>query len=190
VEPEYLKKCLVEYRPPRVPDGVSRRARQHRPVEARVWFLAGLTYVDWNDAEASAIEEAEKQARKRTQEAHHTYVDSIRYTVKPKYYDYIREGDWVIQCLTLPGNRREVCPRARVLQKGVVQPAGLRKRYLLTLEEPEDGEIMTWSAFRKRVHATCPVLDRRQPRTVPLRDADMADAVLRVWTPPGRVAKT
>jgi hypothetical protein len=189
---QYLKACIAEYRPPRFKAAVERSRpggkRSRRIVEAKLWFLGGLVRLDLSEVARKSIERLERRAQKQLKQPEQTEVDWIRYGGKPKFLRQIRKGDWIVDCMK-NGNGRKVGPRAQVLSHDEwVSPRGTHYAMLM-LESPSNGESMVLSDFRRRAKSVEPNLDHPNPRTRPIVDNDRADAILRMWTATGKIAK-
>jgi hypothetical protein len=67
-------------------------------------------------------------------------------------------------------------------------PARFSRKNLFFLEVPKGGKSISWSNFRRRArwHRIFPGQD--SPRTRPIRDIEIADQLLALWTPSGRIA--
>ncbi|MCI0359564.1 MAG: hypothetical protein L0211_13900 [Planctomycetaceae bacterium] len=61
-----------------------------------------------------------------------------------------------------------------------------KERWVFHLEIPKRGETMPWKEFR-RAAKSFPAPTK--PRTKPIRDIQLADEVLGLWTPGGRVSR-
>ena len=78
VGPEYLKKCLAEYRPPTFKPATERpiktATRSVRVAEAKLWFLGNLRLIDLSNADREGIATVERKAEARLIDAQHTEV--------------------------------------------------------------------------------------------------------------------
>ncbi|MCJ7543600.1 MAG: phospholipase D-like domain-containing protein [Phycisphaerae bacterium] len=191
VREEYLKKCIVTYKPPKFGGGGRRRgARRKRITQAKLWFIGGLVYEDVPKQERETIERLERKVAK----AHRVKKASVgetHYPQRQSYFDHLRLGeDWVV-CSVLDrdsGVRYAEAP-ARVLDV-VSYPRGRgKRRWILFVEEAARAQDMPLRSFRSRVRKIVPELDRDNPRTRAIADEEQADAILRLWTHAGRIAK-
>jgi len=191
VRPEYLKKCLASYTPPRFEgDGSQIPAkRQKRVIEAKLWFISGLQYIDTPAADAERIATIEEEAQQCLSDPDRTEVNWIHYARKPKFLDYLRFGDWIIECVRDSDKIAHVHAPAQVLGvKRYTRSIG-RSAYLLTSEASRNSESILFSKFRRRVRRLAPFFDQERPRTRPIEDIELADRMLRLWTPSGRISR-
>lgn len=189
---EYLEKCVEEYRRPQFKPAIERRRPRskgsRRVVEAKLWFIGGLVILNLSDDARESIERLEHRYEKQLKRPEQTEVSWIRFGGKPKFLQYIRTSDWIIDCMK-DGRARYVGEPKRVLRmEEWVSPRGARYMMLM-LEKPRDGESFLLSQFRKRTAAIQPELNRPNPRTKAIEDNDRADAILRLWTATGKIAK-
>ena len=191
VREEYLKKCLAAYKPPTFAGGGRRRGtRRTRIVQAKLWFIGGLVPDDVPNKEQETLERLERKVAraKRVKEA---CVGEIHYPQKQPYFERLRLGDdWVVCCvLDADSGVRYAEAPARVLDV-ISYPRGRgKRRWVLFVEEAASPEYMPMRSFRSRVRKIVPELDRDSPRTRAIADEEQADAILRLWTHGGRIAK-
>jgi hypothetical protein len=99
-------------------------------------------------------------------------------------------GDWIIQVITYKDKRIEVEPPGQLLfiDHYVRVREGSKKRWVFHLEVAPRGETMSWKDFCR---ATKSLLGDalETPRTKPIRDVQIADGLLDLWTPAGRVSR-
>lgn len=195
VRSDYLKLCIKRYRPPSFKaaseECKASDKKQSRAVEAKLWLIAGLQYVDYPEEEQKQIEAAEDRARERKSASGSTVVDGTRYVRRLRYFDHIREGDWVLKCVKDSNGRTDVGPPAQHLGiEEYTSPEG-KPRFLLLDEEPENGQALSLADFQRRVKRIMPRLaaPRKRMQTQPITDDAVADSILSVWTPSGRVSK-
>ena len=103
--------------------------------------------------------------------------------------DELERGDWIIQATKqLDGSIRVQPPAQLLLVDSYVRDKQTGKeRYVFHVEIPKGGQAMSWSAFRKRAKAA--LQSELARRTKAVRDEDQADALLRLWTARGRLAR-
>jgi len=191
VRPEYLNRCLKAYRPPKfTPIGHSTvAARQQRVIEAKLWFIGGLRFYDVPEAEKTKVERIQLRAKEQLKKSKGTSVDTNHYPKWAARLSHLRIGDWIINCIRdSDGNRHVYAPQQVLGLENYPRGQG-KKRYLLLSEAPDAGQAMTLASFRRRVRSLIPELDSDCPRTRPIANAVDADAILRIWTPGGRLAK-
>jgi hypothetical protein len=193
VRPEYLKRCIREYRPPQFngsPSSVKRYQGLGRVRQAKLWFLGGLTELILSEADQESMEKVEARAAKKLKNQERTSVTWVRYGARrPKFMDHIRDGDWVIECTTDGGPRYVTTPAQVLRQDSWVSSRGARYEMLM-LETPNAGETMPLSEFRKKVRRFAPALDQKNPRTRAIENDAHADHILRLWTQGGGVSKS
>lgn len=191
VRPEYLNKCLEMYRPPKF-EGKGAAAvgsKQGRVIEAKLWFIGGLSIVDFSEDEEKRIATVHKKVEKRLRDPEKTHVNSIRYTVKPKYVDSIRIGDWIIGCFHNKDGKYDVYAPVQVIGGETYSRDDGKSSYLLLYEEPRSLLEMTLNEFRRKVRKLVPSLDTDRPRTKAIEDRGTADDIIRLFTPRGHIAK-
>jgi hypothetical protein len=190
VRPEYLKKCIAAYRPPRFgPNAPTVRGKTISRRIARVWVIGGLVYDDLPEAEAEKVKAAQTEAEARLRNSKGTSADYIHFPSRPSYFQHIRDDDWIIACVRNSQGRRTIEAPAQVLKQTTYPRRKGKRRYLLWMEVKNGAETMTLGEFRKRVKRPLPKLDRPSPRTCPITNDEHADLVLRLWTHAGRVSR-
>ncbi|MBZ0144812.1 MAG: phospholipase D family protein [Rhodocyclaceae bacterium] len=184
VRKDYLEVCLREYRPPSFGGkAVAGPRRGRKPVQAKLWLIAGLRYRDVPDSE---LELAEKSAAKvePVQAFERSELRYLHYPAEQKFFRRLRAGDWAIRCFS-DGRGISVWPPARFLGHDSYRRDGGKRRHLLHFEEGLDAEPMSWTALRKAAPGIRTILGVK-PRTKPIpRDAE-ADAILQLWDLRGR----
>ena len=194
VREHYLRDCIKAYRPPKfkaAADGTETSPMKgRRAVEASLWFIGGLNYINPPEAEKRQIKSAEQRAKKELKRAEGTSLSWIRYVTRPKFMDDIRIGDWVVQCVQNEDKTREISAPEQVLSEENYRRADKKNVHLLMLESSDAAEVIPLSNFRLRIRRDVAILDKDKPRTRPIVDTAQADAILALWTPTGRVSKT
>lgn len=190
VRPDYLKLCLENYRPPVFnPVGkTDKSVRQKRVVEAKLWFIGGLRYRDVPEAEDSSASGIQEEAAKRLQHSKGTHADYVHNSSKPRYFDDIRVGDWIVTCIADSEGQRFVHSPQQVLGHESYSRGHGKRRYLLLSEAPDRGQTMPLSQFRRHIRGTVPKLDTERPRTMAITSMETADSILSLWTAGGRIA--
>jgi hypothetical protein len=183
VRPEYLKRCLQAYRPPKMPGGHVDRQRKpsHKP---KLWFIGGLRYLELSDTEQAAVRPLEKEAEKRLAQKKGTEVGWIRYGSVPRVYREMEPGQWAVCCFGARGARIVEAP-AQLIRKRIANAARGRRYAYLFFEVPERDSGVSLGRFRRRVRALVPSLNSDSPRTQPIGDRRVADDILSWWTPTG-----
>jgi len=189
VRPEYLNQCKSIYKPPRL-DGqrAGSKSGQHRATHAKLW-LVNLVEATVPEAESERYEQGEAIAETLVKDQGRSTTTSFHWPKKPKMAGELELGDWMIQIVRnkdksvlvyAPGQLLFVDHYVRDSEHG-------KERWVFHLEVPKSGETMTWKMFRR---ATKSLADEPlKPRTKPIRDVQVADEVLALWTPGGRVSR-
>jgi len=188
VRREYLEECKRIYRPPRFTgQRAGSKDGQHRARHAKLW-LVNLVEASVPDSELERYEQGEAKAEKLAKDQSRSSTTSFHWPYKPKMASELELGDWMIQSVTYkdksvlvyaPGQLLVVDHYVRDSERG-------KERWVFHLEVPKRGETMTWKEFR-RVAKSFPAPTK--PRTKPIRDIQVADEVLGLWTPGGRVSR-
>jgi hypothetical protein len=192
IRPEYLKQCIKAYNPPKFKAMVARNGgagARKRVVQARVWFLGGLKNLNLPEHVKKSIARVERKAERKLRRPQKTSVTWVRFEKRPKFLDYVRDGDWVIECTTDGGPRYVTAPAQVLYQDQWISPRG-KTHEMLMLECLNDGAEMPLSRFRKRIRRFEPKLDNENPRTRAIENDEHADLILRLWTPSGRLRRS
>lgn len=191
VRPEYLKLCIKEYTRPKF-NGEANPKKWHRGqgriVQAKLWFLGGLSELSLSETDQRSMDKVETRAAKKRKNPDKTFVRWVRYWRRPKFMDQIRKGDWVVECSTDGGPRYVTAPAQVLAQDSWVSSRGTQYEMLM-LEASNADESVPLSKFRTRVKRFEPALDCESPRTRAIENEDHADQILRLWTPAGRLSK-
>lgn len=189
VEPvrnEYLARCLEVYRPPEFPAALEDAGRRRiAATTSDVWILGSLRYFDPPKAEQPRLEQLERQAgrllRRRTSE-----VDQLWFHSKPKFWDRLHEGAWVIACMREERAYEVWCPEQVLRKDSYISARGVN-RFVLELEIPSGASSVSWQEFRARVWGR---EGPKRPRTSPVTDRRRADLILSLWTEDGRFRRS
>ena len=189
VRPEYLAECKSIYRPPRMANRRAGKGKSTtRVTHAKLWIV-NLVPRDCSDFEQDLIERGEKAALTKMKDSERSEIQSFRWTGTCRIGDKLELGDWVIQAVTQEDKTILVSPPAQFLSKiSEITPRG-RCITVLSFEAPKGGSGVSWNQFRQ---AAKPYLEPRRllrPRTIPVREIDSADGLLRIWTAGGRISK-
>ena len=190
VRPDYLKLCLEAYRPPKFsPTGSKNVPRgQKRVIEAKLWFIGGLRYYDIPAAEKERAEAIQGKTASKLRQSKGTHADYLHNSVKPRYFDDIRVGDWIVTCIADSDGQRYVHSPQQVLGHESYARGHGKRRYLLLSEAPDRGQPMPLSQFRRHIRYTVPKLDTERPRTIAITSIETADSIFSLWTASGRIA--
>jgi hypothetical protein len=191
VRPEYLEKCKSIYRPPRLSGQRAwRKDGQHRATHAKLW-LVNLVEASIPESELERYEQGEAEAEKVVKDQARSSTTSFHWPYKPKMASELEMGDWMIQIVTYkdksvlvyaPGQLLVVDHYVRDSQHG-------KERWVFHLEVPKRGETITWKEFARAAKSLIGSSAKSKPRTKPVRDIQVADEVLGLWTPGGRVSR-
>jgi hypothetical protein len=75
------------------------------------------------------------------------------------------------------------------LNRYVRDSASGKERYVFHYAIPEDGEAMSWKQSHMALKSLLPTKKLASPRTLPIRDVQAADELLKLWTPDGLVSR-
>ena len=100
-------------------------------------------------------------------------------------------GDWLVQIVTYKDKSVLVYAPGQLLvvDHYVRDSERSKERWVFHLEDPKRGETMTWKEFRRATKSLFGSRAPAKPRTKPIRDIQVADGVLCLWTPGGRVSR-
>ena len=192
VRPEYLKKCLAAYKPPKFnSDKVLKRGNRSQKivVSAKLWFVGGLVRGDVPKVEKAAAERIESQAKNRLTKPNGTSVDYTHYPSKTSCLENIRVGDWVVECVANADGKRFVSAPSQVIGLESYPRGQGNRRYILLKEESKTAQEMPLKRFQSRIRKIAPNLASERLRTSAITSTEVADAILSIWTPSGRIAK-
>ena len=192
VRAQYLKECIKAYQPPKfkaaaLPSRKPGKLR-HRITQAKLWFVGGLRLFEVSKRDAVVVSKIEDRAECKLSNTEKTSVAWVRYSRRLKFLDQIQVGDWIIQCLSDRKSRYVEAPAQVIGQDSYVSHSN-KKYHMLMLESPDAGESISLTEFRHKVKKLEPNLDRKSPRTMPIADDDIADALLHFWTLSGRISR-
>jgi hypothetical protein len=190
VRPEYLKECKGAYKPPRM-NGDERQQSSHRRVEhAKLWIVPLQSGFTIPESELPRYQRGTAQAKKLVTDSRGSRVDNFFWPYRPRMADELERGDWIIQATKEEDGSIWVQPPAQLLlvDSYIREKKTGKERYVFHIESPKGGQAMNWSSFRKRARAA--LKSDLARRTKAVRDGDQADALLRLWTARGRLAKT
>jgi len=191
VRPEYLEKCKQLYRPPRPNDGRAHGNNiQHRARYAKLWIV-NLRDISIPKIEEARYEQGEAKAKKKLKHAGQSELDNFHWPFRPPMADELDTGDWIIQVMTDAEKSITVYPPGQLLfvDNYIRNPKLAKLRYVFHLEIPKRGEPMSWTKFRQMTKSLLKVGNLATPRTRPIRDVQVADRLLALWTPAGRLSR-
>ena len=186
IRPNYLAACKAEYNPPTF-NGSRGQGRGKRAMHAKLW-IANLREYPIPQSELKRFEVGVGKATKlRTNKT--SSVDSFHWLTKPRMESELVKGDWVIQVVKYNNGELVVYPPAQFLftDSYTRDKKSQKKRYVFHLEGPPQEQTLTWKAFRRHLPSSFSAGQR--PRTMPIRNTDTADKLLRLWTETGRLSR-
>jgi hypothetical protein len=190
VRPEYLKRCKRAYKPPRFAGGANRKYGQERVKHAKLWMV-NLRESSIPESEVERYEHGEAKAAKLAKDNFRCKTDSFHWPYKPRMANELEMGDWVVQVMTYRDKSIFVYPPGQfLLTDHYIRNSGSDKqRWVFHLEVPRRGQRMEWKEFRRAVSSSVGAGNLRSPRTQSVRDVQVADRILALWTPGGRISK-
>jgi len=191
VRERYLRKCIAAYRPPRfkaAAEGPRAKGARHPTARPKLWIVGGLRYFDVPERERKQAKAAERRAGALRHKRDGTYVDQVHYPRRNGIVNQLRPGDWVVESIR---DRRtsDVLPPRQLLSVESYSRGRGKRRWTLQFEAPNADEALTLAQFRRRTRDIVKVVGRRTMRTQPIRSVSAADAIMRLWTPNGRVSR-
>lgn len=189
VREKYLNTCIKAYNKnvKRKHISFSKRKSINKVLLAKVWFIGGLTELNLSDKNKKLIERVEKKAEKKLKNPDKTFVAWIRYPLKTKFVQNLREGDWVIKYFKGKDGHYVECPQ-QVLGIEMWKSESKKDYQIISLECPNNSEDMELKEFLKKVKKIEPNLYKK-PKTRPITDRVNADYMLSLWTRSGRISK-
>ena len=191
VRPEYLEECKLIYRPPRF-SGAKASAKHavQRAAHAKLWIV-NLTEATLPEVEVERFEVGETTARSFVKDDGRSQVDSFHWSFKPRMADELELGDWIIQCMTWKDESITIHAPGQLLHVDhyVRNSSSGKERWVFHLEVPRRGESLSWAHFRRAAKSLRGPKGVEAPRTKAVRDVAIADGLLRLWTPGGRVSQ-
>jgi phosphatidylserine/phosphatidylglycerophosphate/cardiolipin synthase-like enzyme len=190
VRPEYLKECKLAYKPPRIGGVKQQLAAQERVRHAKLWIVPLQLGFSIPESELPRYERGAAKAKKLVAEVDMSRVENFFWPYRPQMADELDRGDWIIQATKQFDGSIRVQPPAQLLliDSYVRDKQTGKERYVFHVEIPKGGHAMSWSAFRKRAKGV--LGSELARRTKAVRDGDQADALLRLWTARGRLARS
>jgi hypothetical protein len=191
VRPEYLKKSKAIYMPPRL-NGQHTRGKdgQRRATHAKLWLVA-LVESTIPESEVKRYEQGEKRANKLVKDHDRSSTDNFHWPYKPRMASELERGDWFIQVVKYKDKSLLAYPPSQLLHIDhyVRDRERGKERWVFHLEVPKRGETMTWKELCRAAKTVFGSSAPSTPRTRPVRDMQVADDLLSLWTPSGRVSR-
>lgn len=191
IRPEYLEECKRIYKPPRFSgQRASGKGRQQRAKHAKLW-LVNLGEYTVPESETERYEKGEAKAKKLVKDESRSTMHSFHWPSKPKMASDLEFGDWIIEVMTYKDKSILVYPPGQLLfiDHYVRDPESGKERWVFHLEAPKRGETMTWKEFGRATKSFFGSGASSKPRTRAIRDVQVADQMLALWTPGGRVSR-
>jgi hypothetical protein len=190
VRPEYLAECKRIYKPPRfLGQGAGEKNSPKRATHAKLWIV-NLREAYVPDSEDQRYARGEVKAAKLIKDRVRSKTDSFHWPHKPRMADQLEFGDWVVQVITYHDKSISVHPPGQLRFTDTYSrgPGKAKERWVFHIEVPKRGEKMTWQQFSRSARALG-MAARAKPRTARVGDVAVADGLLSLWTPGGRVAR-
>ncbi len=193
VRSKYLAECIKAYRPPRFKAALERRQGSprggaQRASDAKLWLIGGISELpDPSEKDQQSLDRAEFKVRRKAKRKDADEVRWIRYPSDYKFYRQIEIGSWIVVAWT-SGDAVVVSAPARVLAKEKWQSETGRRYFLLWYEASSRAEDMPWNEFRRRARPLLPRIKNPSRLTRAVGSQEIADGILRLWTPTGRIA--
>ena len=190
VRPEYLKQCKRSYKPPRFTGDANRKYDQGRVRRAKLWIIR-LSDYSVPDSERRRYEQGQSKAEKRIKNKRRADMDSFHWPHKPRMASELDVGDWLIQAVKYRDEGTFVYPPGQLLLTDhyVRDSDSGKERWVFHLEVPRRGQRMKWKEFRRAANSMLGTGNLTSPRTKPVRDVQVADRILALWTAGGRVSR-
>lgn len=191
VRPEYLEECKLLYRPPRFAGAkVGMKGKASRATHAKLWIV-NLGEIPIPEDEIERFEATEATAGNLVKDQSRSKLASFHWPSKPRMADELELGDWIVQAMTYKDKSIAVLAPGQFLHVDhyVRDSDSGKERWVFHLEVPRRSETLSWAEFRR---AAKPILGSNaveSPRTRPIRDVAIADGLLSLWTPGGRVSQ-
>jgi hypothetical protein len=115
-------------------------------------------------------------------------VDQIHYPWLLRFIKRLKPGDWAVECVR-EGKKAKVWPPRQLLSVESYPRGHGRRRWVLQLEAPDAEETLSLTRFRRNAPKRLKLPAGRTLHTKPIHDGSVADAIMRLWTPAGRVAQ-
>lgn len=191
VRTEYLEECKRIYKPPRFNgQRVGGKDRRRRAKHGKLW-LVNLGEYSVPESEINRYEEGKVKARKLVKDENRSTTDSFHWPFKPKMASELELGDWIIEMMTYKDKTIAIYPPGQLLfiDHYVRDSDNGKERWVFHLEVPRRRETMNWKEFCKRTKTRLGASMLSSPRTKPIRDVQVADNLLSLWTVGGRVSR-
>ena len=191
VRREYLEECKRVYKPPRFNgQRANGKSRQRRVKHAKLWIV-GLRECSIPESEVERYERGEANAEKQVKDEARATRESFHWPYKPRMARELEFGDWIIQVTKYKDESIAVSPPGQLLliDSYIRDVDSGKERWVFHLEVPRRRETLTWREFRRAAKAVLGTDALTAPRTQPIRDTQVADSLLGLWTPGGRVSR-
>jgi hypothetical protein len=189
---EYVEECKKLYRPPRLNgkrlDG---RKDQQRATHAKLWIVNLHERNSLPESEQDRYEEGEAKAERLLKDNARSKTDSFHWSYKPRMATELELGDCIIRVVQFKDTRISVYPPGQLLliDSYVRDAASGKERYVFHLAVSMREEQMSWDEFRRAAKSLLKPDKLASPRTRAIREIQVADGLLRLWTPGGRVSQ-
>jgi hypothetical protein len=190
IGPEYLAECKRLYKPPCFNRERVSGKHQQRARHAKLWIV-NLREQPLPDSETECYERGKAKAKKKMRDDTRCTIEDFYWGHRPSMASELEFGDWVIQVITNKDESIDVYPPGQllVIDNYVRDSVSGKRRWVFHLEVPRRGQTMNWKSFRRAARAILGAGALTAPRTRSIRDVQVADGLLRLWTANGKVAR-
>lgn len=191
VRPEYLDLCKGIYAPPHRPRTPGNRSKaSSRTTHAKLWML-NLVHASIPDTELNRYQKGTARAEELVRSRTRSKTDSFHWPTRPKMADELEPGDWLLRCIKQEDGTIKVYPPGAFLflDEYLRDQEQLKKRFVFHLEVPIRDQPLLWPEFRARAKKVLDALSLGTPRTKAIRDLELADKLLAIWTRSGNVSR-
>lgn len=191
VRAEYIDECKQLYRPPRFIGGKRRaNGKIGRVAHPKLWLVNLVSDVFIPDEELRLSEAGKNQALGMIEDNRRSKPTCFYWHKRPRMANELEKGDWIIQCMTWKDKSISVLPPGQFLRHDHWPRTNApgKERWMFHLAVPRRGTAMSWEEFRRVTKPLFGFKSSSTPRTMAVRDVAMADELLRLWTPNGRIS--
>ena len=192
VRTEYLEICKKHYKSSaRKFNKVSSSAtKSKRFKKAKLWIV-NLHMYALPENEEQSYEVGEVKAKGLIKDQEQSKLYDFLWPVRPKMADELSPGDWIIMMIKDDDENILVSPPGQFLHlhQYIRDKKNKKYRYVFHLEVPKYGRAVPWGQFKKTAKSIVNRLNLTKPKTMPIRDHEIADSLLALWSEKGRMVK-
>jgi len=188
---EYLELCKRLYKPPKMNgNGRDPGTAQKQTQPAKLW-LVNLKEFDIPESEANTFARSSSSAEAIIKPKASSTLQSFTWPSEPAMAKQMQPGDWIIQVTTYKNKIITVSPPCQLISivSYVRNKATKARRWVFHLEARKNGQSMPWSNFDRVLKSLIGNRSPVRPRTMPIRDTELADKVLGLWTASARISR-